>query len=790
LCCSGCFVYPRVVRLSFLKSPTFFIAAPIILGVCFLQIFPRISRFAGLDRLEWMTYDWRVRMAHDYGGPSADDAFNLGLVEISDDTIAAVNSGSLGFNYGLYWPREVYARALHELSSEGAAAVAFDVMFPDLRSDHPPVKLTDGTSVSSDEFFASQIKESGNVILGADEDLLPARLFRSAAWRVANISVQRDRDGVLRRARAYEDDRAWHRQIEKAAVEFGVNLSKTLIESNRITLFRQRGEEAVSFPTDDAGNVLTTNKTYPYIAGSIVPFTPFRAWSMGIVLAARQLGLDLDHAQIEPGRIILRGPHGVTRTIPVDADGYFYVDWSLGLNDTNLTQGSFEELLQKYNARAKGEAVPDTFKDKLVVIGSTATGNELADIGATPLESSTFLVTEYLNVAKAVMAGRFVRMTQLPINLLLIIAVGSFSAWITWVVGRPGTASLLMLGFAAAYVAGTASLFFRYRISAPIILPLGCAGIITHLVVLTRRVRVEQIERKRVKTLFSRLVSPDVVNEVLAARTLSLGGVRREITVYFADVRGFTELTDVTQAEAANYVARHNLSTVEAEAYFDAHASESLDTISDYLGTIADIVKQRKGLLDKYIGDCVMAFWGAPLGNPHHAADAVRAAIEAQQALAELNVRRAERNKLLAEENVSRERLGQPPLSLLPLLSMGTGINTGFATVGYMGSETHLLNYTAFGREVNLASRLEGVSGHGRIIIGEATYLALKRDEPKLAALCLEWPPRMVKGFRNAVRIYEVLWRGDGAITPQPPLEEDTEVRAVKPEPPAKPVIT
>jgi adenylate cyclase len=372
----------------------------------------------------------------------------------------------------------------------------------------------------------------------------------------------------------------------------------------------------------------------------------------------------------------------------------------------------------------------------------------------------------------------------------LIIAVGSFSAWITWVVGRPGTASLLMLGFAAAYVAATAGLFFRYRISAPMILPLGCAGIITHLGVLTHRVRVEQIERKRVKTLFSRLVSPDVVNEVLAARTLSLGGVRREITVYFADVRGFTELTDVTQAEAADYVARHNLSTAEAEAYFDAHASESLDTISDYLGTIADIVKQRKGLLDKYIGDCVMAFWGAPLGNPHHAADAVRAAIEAQQALSELNVRRAERNKQLQQENISRERLGLPPLSLLPLLSMGTGINTGYATVGYMGSETHLLNYTAFGREVNLASRLEGVSGHGRIIIGEGTYLALKRDDPKLAALCLEWPPRMVKGFRNAVRIYEVLWRGEAATTTPQPLEEDTDVRAAKPEPPGNPVTT
>jgi class 3 adenylate cyclase/CHASE2 domain-containing sensor protein len=767
------------VRLSFLKSPTFFIAALVILGVCILQITPQLVRFAGLDRLEWMTYDWRVRLAHDYASSYADENANLGLVEISDDTIAAVSSGSLGLNYGLYWPREVYARALHELSSEGAAAVAFDVMFAELRGDHPPVKLPDGSSISSDEFLARQIKESGNVILGADQDLLPARLFRNNAWRVANISVQRDRDGVLRRARAYQDYRVWHRFIENMAAEDGLNLSKTLIESNRITFFRQRGGEEIVFPTDDAGWILTTNRTYPHIAGKFAPFTPFRAWSMGIVLAAHQLGLDLDHAQMEPGRIVLHGPGSVTRTIPVDAAGYFYVDWTLALNSPSLTQGSLEELLEKYNERDKGNSVPNFWKDKLVVVGSTATGNELADVGATALESSTFLVTEYLNVANSVLAGRFPRVTPLPVNLLLIFVVGLISAWITWVVARPATGSVLMLGFGAAYVAVTVNLFFHYRISAPIILPLGCAGIITHLTVLTHRVRVEQMERKRVKLLFSRLVSPDVVNEVLASPTLSLGGVRREITVYFADVRGFTELTDVTQAQAAEYVERNKLSTADAEAYFDAQARESLSTISLYLGTIADIIKQRKGLLDKYIGDCVMAFWGAPLGNPHHAADAVHAAIDAQQALAELNLRRTAENKRLEQENISRQASGLPPHPPLPLLAMGTGINTGLATVGYMGSETHLLNYTAFGREVNLASRLEGVSGHGRILIGEATFLALKRDDPKLAALCLEWPPRMIKGFRDAVRIYEVMWRAEGGLPPPP--EENTEVRVVKP---------
>ncbi len=777
----------RAVRWKFLKSPTVFITAPVILGVCVLQI----VRVAGLERLEWMTYDWRVRLANQYASPTVNNAANLGLVEISDGTIAAVNGGSLGFKYGLYWPREVYARALHELSSQGAEAVAFDVLFAELRSDHPPVKLPDGTSISSDQYFERQIKESGNVILGADQDLLPARLFRDSAWRVANMSVRRDSDGVLRRARVYEDYRAWHPYIERMASGDGVNLSKTLVEPNQITFFRKRLGETIVFPTDDSGEIATTNLyLHPRqgMPAKFAPFTVFRAWSMGIVLAARQLGLDLDHAEFKTGRVVLHGAGGIVRAIPVDADGYFYVDWSLTLNDPALTKGSMEELLEENKERAKGETIPNRWKDKLVVIGSTATGNDLVDVGATALESYTFLVTEYLNVANSVITARFTRTTPLPLNVLLIFIVGGISGWITWVVSRPGTASVLMLAFAALYVAAAVDLFFRFRISVPIVLPLGCAGILTHLGVLTHRVRVEQLEKKRVKQLLSRLVSPDVVNEVLAAPTLSLGGVRREITVYFADVRGFTELTDVTQAQAADYIERSKLSASEAEAYFDAQARESLGTISLYLGTVADIIKQRKGLLDKYIGDCVMAFWGAPLGNPQHAADAVRAAIEVQQALAELNLRRAAQNKQLEEENDSRQRLGLPPHSLLPLLTMGTGINTGLATVGYMGSETHLLNYTAFGREVNLASRLEGVSGHGRIIIGEGTYVALQRDDPKLAALCLEWPPRMVKGFRNALRIYEVLWRAEGGLPPPP--EENTDVRVVKPQPPDGAVAT
>jgi len=127
-----------------------------------------------------------------------------------------------------------------------------------------------------------------------------------------------------------------------------------------------------------------------------------------------------------------------------------------------------------------------------------------------------------------------------------------------------------------------------------------------------------------------------------------------------------------------------------------------------------------------------------------------------------LNLKRDQENKRIAAESAARAAQGLPPQSPLPLLSLGTGINTGTAIMGLMGSDADGLSYTVFGREVNLASRLEGLSGYGRIIISQATFLALQRDSPDLAALCVEQLPADVKGFRHAVKNYEVRWRPEG----------------------------
>jgi adenylate cyclase len=349
----------------------------------------------------------------------------------------------------------------------------------------------------------------------------------------------------------------------------------------------------------------------------------------------------------------------------------------------------------------------------------------------------------------------------LPLELGLIVLLGIATALLTWQLrALPGLFGVLLL--AVVYSALGVFLFVQYRLWLPLVLPIAGALLVEYGLLVTYRVVFEQREQRRVKSVFSRIVAPDVVNELLEAETLALGGARREVTVMFADVRGFTEITDQVQERTTEYIQRNQLTGRAAEACYDEVAEQMLQTISLYLGFVADTVKKHGGTLDKYIGDCAMAFWGAPKPNRSHASLCVQAAIEAQRGIHALNESRLAENATREIENQARVSAGLPPKPLLPVLTLGTGINSGAVMVGLMGSDAHGLNYTVLGREVNLASRLETVSGRGRIIIGETTYQQILRTDPALAATCLEQEPTTPKGFHKPIRNFEVPWQTGG----------------------------
>jgi len=736
---------------------------PVLLSVVVLALVcgVRLMHLDFFDRLERITYDLRIRTALRFPAPAAT---NLAFVAMEDSSIAAVKSGALGYKFGLYWPRQVYGRLVEELSAQGAQTVAFDVLFGELRNDHPPVQMADGSLVESDDYFARQMHNAGNVVIAVTPELRPPDLFATNALTLGGISTDKDSDGTLRRVQAFHVYHRWHSLLKKAATEFDLDLDQAQFTPGQIILPQTGSTNVVTIPVDAENNFeladFVGDKLPPGVAPKAKAFTDERVWHMGIVLAAQELKLDLTNAEIDPGKIVLRGANGVKRVIPVDGKGYFYIDWRLTPNDPKILRAPIESLLWQDKQRLLGETngLSDAFRGKLVIVGSTAQGNDLTDRGATPLEKDTFLVSKHWNVANSVITGRFIRRASLPVELGLIIFLGALTAFLTWQLrafSATGGTLLLML----AYVAIAFFAFVQFRCWLPIVFPIAGAMAMEYASLVTYRVVFEEREQRRVKSVFSKIVSPDVVNELLGAEKLSLGGARSEVTVFFADVRGFTTFTDETQERVAEFVRVHRLDSEAAEKCYDESARETLETVNLYLATVADAVKNHGGTLDKYIGDCVMAFWNAPVPNERHALACVRAAIEAQQVIHALNQKRLAQNASREIENRARLSAGLPPKPPLTALQLGTGINTGSVTVGLMGSDAHILNYTIFGREVNLASRLEGVSGSGRIIISVTTYNHLLRHDPALAATCAELPSVTVKGIKAAVRIFEVPWQ-------------------------------
>jgi len=723
--------------------------------ICVLRVFN--PDFA--ERLERMTYDWRVRTARNFPAPVAT---NLGFVAMEDSSIAAIRHGLLGQPYGLYWPRQVYGRVVEELSAQGAKAIAFDVLFGELRPDHPMVELADGSVMESDDFFAIRLRRAGNVVTAFTSHVTPPDLFATNSWALGDISTDRDPDGVLRRIKSFSLN--WNAAFRSAARQLGLDLDHARIQPNQIILPVTGTTNETTVRLDANGDFDLTD-----FVGEDIPKgwrrhdQPFkRVWDLGIMLAAQELKLDLDHATVDlpHGRIVLRGAGGVVRTLPVDADGFFYINWQLTPEDSRLLREPIETVLQQDKLRLAGQTngLRADFAGRLVVIGSAAQGNDLSDHGATPLENDTLLASKHWNVANSVITGQFIRRASLPLDLSLIILLGLLTAVATWQL-RAMAASLAVVLLLAGYTAVAVAVFVQHRWWLPLIYPLAGAVVLQHFVLVVHRVMFEEREKRRVRSVFSRLVSPNVVNELLAAEQLSLGGARREVTVFFADVRGFTALTDQTQEETSLFIRQSSMDLVAAEEYVEASARDILETVNLYLAAVADVIKRHNGTLDKFMGDCVMAFWNAPTPNEKHALACVQAAIDAQRAIQTLNERRQAENPAREAENRARLAAGQPPRPLHRALQLGTGINTGFVTVGLMGSDQHILNYTVFGREVNLASRLEGESGSGRIIISDTTYNHLLRVAPSLAATCVELFPVKPKGFSNPVRIYQVPWQ-------------------------------
>lgn len=270
--------------------------------------------------------------------------------------------------------------------------------------------------------------------------------------------------------------------------------------------------------------------------------------------------------------------------------------------------------------------------------------------------------------------------------------------------------SVLLIGVLFfGYLLASQKLFVQKGIWLNAVYPLLTMVIVYTAVTLYRYI-VEEREKRKIRGAFSFYVTPSVVNEMLKnPDKLKLGGDKKELTVLFSDIRGFTTLAEEMEPEAL------------------------VNLLNEYLTEMTDIVFEFDGLLDKYIGDAVMAVWGAPLEQNDHPARACRTALKMLDRLTKMQ------QKWEAEGT--------------PRLDIGIGINAGPMVVGNMGSERRF-DYTVMGDSVNLASRLEGINKEygTQVVISEFTYERVKDD-----FFCRELDAVRVKGRAKPAKIYELV---------------------------------
>jgi adenylate cyclase len=350
---------------------------------------------------------------------------------------------------------------------------------------------------------------------------------------------------------------------------------------------------------------------------------------------------------------------------------------------------------------------PGTFKDKIVLVGASATG--IGDLRVTPFGGLDFPGVEiHANLIDNILNHSFlvhgVKQVLIDVGWILVFGI-PLGMWLAVVQPRWMTFGFALLVPFGAIVYWAFLHGWWLNVTVP-----GLFTLVPNIsLVGLYRVLVEEQEKRKVRGAFQQYVSPEVIRRLLIDPE-RVKPRKTDITVLFSDIRGFTTISEKLDAQ------------------------ELADLLNGYLTQMTKVVFRHQGTLDKYIGDAVMAIWGAPFDEPGHAMRCCEGAIEMLTRLSEMQ-----------KEWLARKQ---------PLLEIGIGINTGIASVGNMGSALRY-GYTAMGDTVNLASRLEGLNKEygTRIIISESTRAALDGNRMLIRELDLI----RVKGKLQPVTIHEIL---------------------------------
>ncbi|MDR1105873.1 MAG: adenylate/guanylate cyclase domain-containing protein [Treponema sp.] len=590
------------------------------------------------------------------------------------------------------WPRAAYAEIIEYMNVSGAASVAFDIIFSE-----PSVYGTE-----DDAAFIKASEDYGRVV----QTVVISDLGTPWPGGLDKPLFSLDGEGRAAFLGAGETGRGGQFPVEGLRDAAGVLGSVT--------------------NTPDSDSVMRRTSL----------FTPFNGRAVPGLAAALLLAAGRDRELSYDGKMnVFRwGDY----TIPLDRNRRVLPNFRGPLD--RYIPYSASAILRSAESFEKGETpllLPEEFAGKYVFIGLNAQG--LFDFFNTPISSTYPGVGMHITVLDNLLGADFIRECPQWVNVLVILAAVVLTLLITLFSNRiPLTIGGVLL-MIAAFSALAINVYYFFNLWIPVVAPLA-AVLGAFLTGTLYNYATEGSQKRFIKSAFSQYLSPLVIDRIIADPSqLKLGGETRELTAIFTDIRSFSTISEALKDPATN----------------EPDPEKLVNLLNHYLTRMSDIILDNQGTIDKYEGDAIIAFFGAPLPMEDHAARACRSAILMKKKEAEINrevialgLVNSDVQKALFNKKIT-QTIDDPA----PLFTR-LGLNTGKMTVGNMGTPKKT-DYTIMGNAVNLAARLEGVNKQyntGGILISEYTRAKLG-DEFVLRSLSRV----RVVGINTPLRLYELL---------------------------------
>jgi adenylate cyclase len=603
-------------------------------------------------------------------------------------TIVDIDEKSLA-KFGQWpWPRTRIADMIINLTQLGAVVIAFDVVFAE------PDRLNPDAAAETMRYLDEATRSKLRALPSNDQ------IFADAARRSRVVLGETGLAQVI------------------------TELDSTL----PVTGFAMLGEDPERFMFDFPGLLRNVHALEVAAAGrGLITINPERDGIIRRVpMMLRAQGTTMPSLSFEILRVLSSSPTILIKSdragiksvgvrgleLPTNRNGQLWVHYAH--NDPSIYVSAADVL--------DGSVASDKIARKLVLIGTSAVG--LNDIKTTPVSPAMPGVEIHAQILEAALTKSLLAqppygpLLEFGAALILGILVIAFAP-------KFGPVTLVAVGaLFATLLVGTSWYFYtQHRLLVDFTYPLLSTTAIYLTLIFASFVR-EQAQRRQIRSAFSQYLSPALVEQLAQSpEKLRLGGEEREMTIMFSDVRGFTTISESYKSDPQGLTALMNR----------------------FLTPLTNAILARKGTIDKYMGDAIMAFWNAPLDDSEHQINACEAALDMLERIDALN-----------KEREIEAQNGGP--RYIPI-NVGVGLNTGLCVVGNMGSNLRF-DYSVLGDSVNLASRLEGQSKEYGfpIIVGSKTALAVK---DKFAILELDFI--MVKGKKEPEVIYAIAGREDTA---------------------------